>query len=75
MVIGAGRRCCIGELVLALYWRCISVHVHSVYIYCTTFVTIQLFTCSNVYQTFVVALDLSRLDYGNAVLVGLSGYP
>ena len=26
------------------------------------------------YQTLVVALVLSRLDYGNAVLVGLPGY-
>jgi len=29
---------------------------------------------TSVYQTLVVALVLSRLDYGNAVLVGLPGY-
>jgi len=29
---------------------------------------------TSLYQTLVVALVLSRLDYGNAVLVGLPGY-
>ena len=29
---------------------------------------------TSVYQTLVVALVLSRLDYGNAVMVGLPGY-
>ena len=34
----------------------------------------QLPTPTPVYQALVVALVLSRLDYGNAVLVGLPGY-
>jgi len=29
---------------------------------------------TSVYQTLVVTLVLSRLDYSNAVLVGLPGY-
>jgi len=36
--------------------------------------SIQRSVPTSVYQTLVVALVLSRLDYGNAVLVGLPGY-
>jgi len=36
--------------------------------------TIRRSVLTSVYHTLVVALVLSRLDYGNAVMVGLPGY-